>query len=256
MSNWSQNVASSQIVSVGLSFPRRCPRLAVFIFFYQLLSLFILHFALVYGAEVDLMVTALCLMITNAVIWVGALHATASVRERSATISNVLGYGTRRLFVSFFAALPHMALSTAVALLTVVILALLTAGKIGMPALLYVALLAGFINPWSVRLSLAVPILAAKDMPLGGVIGTTWRATRGHASLIFTSCYRLQILAALVNVAIFAVLEGYSSQPEDTLLAKLIMLPLSAYMMMVFIGSLSALAVHLVESAPSDTSDG
>lgn len=254
MSSWSEAVVSGRVVSSGTRLAWKHPRFTFFTLFYTALTEYARYLLSVGGTQADIAVGQWLMLLASMVIWVGMIHVLTPSEGRDKTVLRALGYGLGRLFVSMLAIVPYVAVSTILGVLALLLFSVPTHGRPEVVAF-YLALIVGLLNPWSLRLSLTLPILAAKNVPFGGVVGMTWRATRGQVSLIFTSCYLPQLLVILVMVVIRAALGGFSLKAEDQLVAGLVALPINSYMFMVSVGSFSALACHLVDAQPAVAQD-
>ena len=169
---------------------------------------------------------------------IGCFHVTASARPQEYFFRRVYGYGLSRLFVSLLALLPFFVVWLLGFLAIAFPLTLLTRSVAGS----VFALVFGFINPWALRLSMVVPVMAVHDIPFGGAIGRTWRASKGHASGIFFGCYLPLFLMWLVNMLLAFLVGGFDQPKDGQVAAILVCLPLGIYSNSFWIGAMVSLA--------------
>jgi len=89
---------------------------------------------------------------------------------------------------------------------------------------------------------MVVPVMAVHDIPFGGAIGRTWRASKGHASGIFFGCYLPLFLMWLVNMLLAFLVGGFDQPKDGQVAAILVCLPLGIYSNSFWIGAMVSLA--------------
>jgi hypothetical protein len=192
----------------------------------------------------------LLLVPPGVVLYTGIFRIASCAHSWKPITGPVFEYGFSRFFAVIVSTAPYLLIASGIFML-VYIPTVMLCENFTVAAM--VALLACLLNPWSVRIAMASPLLAVHDLPVRGIFRVTLKITKGRVWLMIRALYLPSMLMAVINYFLSSLVGGYGEKFEDQLLGLLVTLPLEIYSTTFAVGCLVYLSRELYHDNEGDS---